>query len=94
MQQINVILPVASADNVGCFQSSPKKLSSLIPYRDARTPVMNTLPIVSISARIRVSVAISWRPVNRGSRPGTGVSGTGSVHAPCFWMGKLNQPKP
>ena len=40
-------------------QSSKKALSSLIPYRDARTLVRNTLPTVSISAMTRVSVAIS-----------------------------------
>ena len=38
--------------------SSKKKLSSLIPYRDARTLVKNTLPAVSIRAMTRVSVAI------------------------------------
>ena len=40
-------------------QSSKKTLSLLIPYRDARTLVRNTLPAVSISAMTRVSVAIS-----------------------------------
>jgi hypothetical protein len=38
------------------FQSSSERLS---PYRDARTPVMNAVPSVMISARVRVMVAIS-----------------------------------
>jgi hypothetical protein len=38
------------------LQSSRERLS---PYRDATTPVMNTVPSVMISARVRVMVAIS-----------------------------------
>ena len=34
------------------------QFSNLISYRDARTPVVNTTPSVSISERIRVKVAI------------------------------------
>jgi hypothetical protein len=34
----------------------PDALRKLSPYRDARTPVMNTIPNVSISARDQVMV--------------------------------------
>jgi hypothetical protein len=50
-------------------QSSKKKLSSLIAYRDARKLVRITLPAASISATIRVSVAISGKSADQPTPP-------------------------
>ena len=47
------------------FQPSPKKLPGLTACRDARTPVINMLPIVSISTRIRVRVDMFLEPSSR-----------------------------
>jgi hypothetical protein len=52
------ILAARGKHSKASFQSSKKACSSLIPYWDARMLVRNTLPAVSISAPIRVSVVI------------------------------------
>jgi len=51
-------------------QFSRYQVSGSTPYRDARAPVMNTIPTVKISARIKVMVVISGarpNPMDQGS---------------------------
>jgi hypothetical protein len=64
LQAVYRILGLASAFLGGMGNAgrgvllSPRKFSGAIPFRDARTPVMNTIASISISPRIRVRVAI------------------------------------
>ena len=59
----------ARARSLTSFQPSPKKLSSLIAHRVATTPVRNTIPSVSRSARIRVSVDMAQIDAPAGGSP-------------------------